>query len=285
MFLILFFLFGFNLFSLSDWSKLLNARLHGFAGFVFGLLILSALPIYMATTILIIRTNKPLFSLSAPKDEDNKEQDEEQKEPDVQPVILSPEIPTELKAAFFRAKKNIGNMPESAFNAKDKTIYSEADQSPSVPPQSALPLPDSFDFSSSESSDSAFPVFKEIKFSEQSANSGEPDAAAAKPGSPLTEYLEKNKREFSIDGNIVITKGMAVAAHFDPDFWIADSESWFAAGKQKTSPISEALAAAEKHNAAPAIYLAEKNIMDLDSCISEWESKGVKIIRDLSELD
>lgn len=77
---------------------------------------------------------------------------------------------------------------------------------------------------------------------------------------------------------------MAIALHDDSDFWIADDDNWFAAGKQKSSPIAEAIAIAQHHNISPAIYLAEKNIMDLDAKTAEWEKNGVRVVKKLSDI-
>ena len=63
MWTILYFLFRFNMFSGHMWNRLFHAQLHGFAGFVFGILILAALPLYIASTALIVRTKKPLITI------------------------------------------------------------------------------------------------------------------------------------------------------------------------------------------------------------------------------
>jgi hypothetical protein len=101
---------------------------------------------------------------------------------------------------------------------------------------------------------------------------------------PLIEHLENNNYDYIADGDIIVANGLAIATHADSDFWIADNDDWFAAGKQKPSPISAAVAAAAKHNATPAIYLAAKNIMDIDGRIADWESQGVTVLADLSGI-
>jgi hypothetical protein len=75
-----------------------------------------------------------------------------------------------------------------------------------------------------------------------------------------------------------------VAIHDDDDFWIADSENWFASGKQKPSPAAAAIAAAKDADATPVLLLRSENIMDLESLREKWKSDGIKIIKDLSEL-
>ena len=56
-------LFNFNMFSQNAWIQLAHSHLHGFGGFVFGLMVLAAVPMYAATTAIIIRTKKPLFTI------------------------------------------------------------------------------------------------------------------------------------------------------------------------------------------------------------------------------
>ena len=48
------------------------------------------------------------------------------------------------------------------------------------------------------------------------------------------------------------------------DFWIADEIDWFAPGKQKPSPIVELFTAARDNGVRPILYLAAKNVMDLE---------------------
>ena len=61
------FMFNFNIFSALRWHQLMHAHLHGFAGMVFGILILAAVPMYIATTIVIARTKTPLFTITIPE--------------------------------------------------------------------------------------------------------------------------------------------------------------------------------------------------------------------------
>lgn len=291
MFFVLLLLFGFNLFSPNDWSILLRARLHGFAGFAFGILLLAAIPMYIATTTLIVRTKKPLFTLVAKKDEKKEDKKEEKKAEEVLTAPLPAGIPTELRGAFLRARQNVTNRPESAFDMKD--LNSEVDNAQAKPaeditpePEVGLPIPDNFDFSAPEESPAAAPasapVFKEISFGGSDDTEKKEVKSATK--TPLIEHLEKKHYDYVTDGNAVIANGLAITTHTDSDFWIADNEDWFAAGKQKASPVSEALAAASKHNVTPAIYLAEKNIMDIDNRIADWESKGVTVFTDLTSI-
>ncbi|MBN1324610.1 MAG: hypothetical protein JW974_00075 [Alphaproteobacteria bacterium] len=283
LYIILIILFGFNLFSLSNWSVLLNSRLHGFAGFTFGVIIISAIPLYISTITVIIRTKKPLFTIKfikAKKKEKPKETKKEEKSEEE--ILPFPDrIPTELKGSFLRARQKTGIRPESAFDMKDVHIQKEEPEI-KTSKDSGLPLPENFDFleteSPEESEENSAPVFKDINFD---YNIPEKDDLE---NSNLIKHIKKNNYEFVIDDEVVISKGLAIITHSDSDFWIADDESWFASGKQKVSPIKKVIEAAEKHNTKPAIYLAETNIMDLDKRIEEWESKAVRIIKDLNDI-
>ena len=60
---IMLWMFNFDIFSSTQWHILAHAKLRGFPGFVFGIMILAALPLYVATTILIYRNKKPLITI------------------------------------------------------------------------------------------------------------------------------------------------------------------------------------------------------------------------------
>jgi hypothetical protein len=171
---------------------------------------------------------------------------------------------------------------------------------------SSFPIPD---FDSEIETESAGPVFKEISF-DDSTESDKPvpefetlfdsgvipeNREAIYPGPGKDREIEKKLNslgfETSTDGDIIIASRLmphaarfAVAVHDDSDFTIADNDNWFAAGKQKPSPIAAALAAAGKHDASPILYLATENIMDLDNMKKNWSDMGVRTITDFSEL-
>ncbi|MDR1337980.1 MAG: hypothetical protein LBJ73_03040 [Rickettsiales bacterium] len=290
MFFVLRVLFGFNLFSPHDWLVLLHARLHGFAGFAFGILLLAAIPMYIASTTVIVRTKKPLFKITSKKDEEKEDKPAEEKPVPEPAAPLPQDIPTELRGAFLRARQNIGNRTESAFDMKG--VFNDADatlqkSAESVTPEieGGLPIPDNFDFSATDESapSPAAPVFREINFGGSDDDEEKPETMTAQK-TQLIEHLESKKYDYIVEGDVVVANGLAIATHADSDFWIADNDDWFAAGKQKASPIATAIATAAKHNATPAIYLAEKNIMDIDSRIADWESQGVTVLMDLTSI-
>jgi hypothetical protein len=288
-FFILFFLFEFNLFSGRDWQILFKSRLHGFPGFVFGILLLASVPMYLATTTVIVRTKKPLFALTTAKKNDSDKTDQPADEAKPEPAIPLPaDIPSELRGAFLRARQNMSNRPESVFDIKDlytNDAATRVTQSAAQPePEAALPIPDSFDFSTPESSAASAPVFKEIRFDDSGDDPDTGSALESAAGTPLTRHLDSRNYDYVVKGEVTVTNGLAIATHDDSDFWIADEEDWFAAGKQKHSPVSQAVVAAAEYGVSPAIYLAEKNIMDLDSKISEWESRGITVFTSLSDI-
>jgi hypothetical protein len=290
MYLILLLLFGFNMFSATQWHTLFNARLHGFAGFVFTILMLAALPLYVATTSIIVRTGKPLIKLPGAKKtaEEKSETPAPAADADTAPA-LPDHIPTELRGAFLRARNTVGRETISVFDMGD--VYTAAAPEKTMPQpepeaENTMPLPDSFDFGDTSESDNApaFPVFREISFDEPTKKSDKPEPPEISESDELIKYLDEHNIPYKSYGDIVVANDMAIVNHTDPDFWIADNDSWFAAGKQKQSPIKSALNAAEKYNASPAIYLGATNIMDLDNKIIEWTALGVRIIKTPDEV-
>lgn len=290
-------MFNFDMFSAYQWHKLLNAQLHGFAGFVFGILILAAGPLYIATTTLIVRKKAPLVTIPKPKFPQcikrplpEPEKKEEEKKPVPKPERS--DIPLEMHAAFARARHRIAVMPNPTITAQPK---------PEIPEQSTpdLPLPTDFDLNldfDTPDSDTSFaaPTFTDITFDQDDTPPVDEniladildtsDSDTAPDTSALTKYLAEHNIKFQTENNIIITDTLAIATHSDGDFWVVDEENWFAAGKLCPSPTRAAQDAARTHNRQPAIYLSATNIMDLDNNIKNWESSGIKVITDLSEI-
>jgi hypothetical protein len=96
--------------------------------------------------------------------------------------------------------------------------------------------------------------------------------------------LDKTNTEYSIVEDIIVTKTHAIVTHNDSDFWVVDNENWFANGKTKPSPILAVKSVAEQHNVKPVLYLAEQNIMDIETLIPQWESDDITIITDINNL-
>lgn len=322
MWAILYFMFNFNMFNGSQWNHLIHAELHGFAGFVFGILILSMLPLYIATTTLVIRNKKPLITVPTPKlpkikipsflcstpapapvaEPETQTPTPEQPEPTTE---LSDEIPAEIRTAFIRARNNIGQLQTSAFNApapkQPEKILETVDTT------NAFPIPTDFDIDN-ESDElipsfedkplfSDTPLFSDISFDDTPEQRTEESSTATTTmgsefpsdtnhlnDSAIIKHLTQSNCSFTITDDIILTDTHAISVHEDPDFWVADSENWFAAGKTRPSPIIAAKKAGQTHNKKPAIYIGSQNILDIDKLISEWESNGITVFTDLSEI-
>lgn len=295
---ILYFMFDFSIFSSAQWQHLMRAQLRGFPGFVFGILILAALPLYVATTTLIVRTKKPLITIPIPqikiptflKSASTEPAPIPQSESETPalgpdevdtPTELPPDMPAELRFAFIRARNNIGRVQTSAFNTIHQTPTPDTSSTQEINATS-FPLPTDFDTDISTPDMDITPTFTEINFDEPETTND--TQTAPNDNSQLIKYLTENNKAYSTDENVIITDTHAIITHNDPDFWVADIDNWFAAGRVCPSPIITIQNMATKHNRTPAIYLATNNIMNLDKLIPEWQSAGITVITDLSEI-
>lgn len=150
-------LFNFNIFCPENWVRLAHAQLRGFGGMVFGILILAALPLYVATTTLIVRTGKPLFTIPAPKiltaafkqvaaEEKSDAAAPAPAEPEPAPDVFPENLPSELRNAFIRARQHIQLPQQSTFNATKSDIPQSAtapigNAPATAPTQPAQPAP------------------------------------------------------------------------------------------------------------------------------------------------
>lgn len=276
---LLYYIFGFSIFNMTQWHRLTNSSLHGFVGFVFGAVLFTALPIYISTSTLIIRNKKPLITIPLPKIPlFSKGKEQASPAPETKDIKsddtpeLDSNIPPEIRAAFIRAKKHPldikinlsdSNSTEDSINIDD----------------TALPLPADFDISfDSEQSSDNIPTFTDFSFDDKDENNTDTNS------STVTEHLDKTNTEYSIVKDIVVTKTHAIVTHNDSDFWVVDNENWFASGKTKPSPILAVKSVAEQHNVKPVLYLAEQNIMDIETLIPQWESDGITVITDINNL-
>lgn len=297
---IMLWMFNFDIFSVAQWHILAHAKLRGFPGFVFGLMILATLPLYVATTVIIYRTKKPLFSLPLSKfigpvfteeekpDKPNETEKAEQETDTPETKPFPAEMPAELRAAFIKARSNLEFKPIKSNFDISNVISANASKSPdNITDQDAeanvFPLPSDFDFddNSQESSyESALPnftpVFQDINFD------NEPEEET--PQQKILNQLNSDGKKARIEDNLILTNESAIVVHDDSDFWIADEDAWFAAGKQKKSPVLNVLEKSKQLNLQPVLYLAQTNIMDLESRKQDWEKQGIKIVFDTTEL-
>ena len=292
---ILFWLFNFNMFSATQWRILAHAELRGFPGFVFGILILAAVPMYIATTSIVVRTKKPLFKIPLPKFMTPVPIDAPTTTPapaptatDAAPSTPAKTIPAEVRAAFTRAREHGAIFQKSAFdpsNADAPTARRAPDAIPELQPAGELPLPPDFDTPEFGGAPTFAPVFSDINFDGDAPTAPAPQSATILDEiSPMTEYLFANGTEFTVENGLIFTDRDVIAVHNDPDFWIADNENWFAAGKQKPSPADAVLAASAARGVRPVLYLAQTNILDLDARRAQWASDGITIITAPDEL-
>ena len=296
MWVILYCLFNFNIFSVAHWTRLARIELHGFPGLVFGVLILAAVPLYVATTVLTMRNKSWPIKIPLPKCMEPVPVKEEimpvvpiVKEQDTLPK-LRPGVPPEMRESFMRARKNYGVRQMSVFN---KPMTMQAIDVPKSTPtsisqmatemahddvaDSVFPVPTDFDVESDTDYD--IPVFSDVNFDE--------DAQDEKSSSDdLCEFLGgAGHNATRTDNDLIAVDNFMIAVHDDDDFWVADDTDWFAAGKQKPSPIV-ALNNARMENDAlrPVLYLAEQNIMDANEQIAKWRAAGIEVITDRDEL-
>lgn len=305
MWVILRVLFGFNMLSAHDWWRLTHANIHGFAGFVFIILILAMIPMYTATTMVIARTGEPLFKITLPKlselfkpaqksddapadDANAKKTDDDVVEPELQTFPAS--LPNELKPAFRRARQ-YGDA-KSVIMSKIAAHPIPAQNETTDTPDTGFALPDDFDFEPASTKSNDTPMFKDIDFDFPSSDDEPESAPIPAPEIPvdapadtaeIEKHLESVGRKFVRNGDLILVDDMAVAAHCDSDFWIADDETWFATGKSKPSPI-KSLNAAAARGLKPVLQLASQNIMDVETLRDTWEKSGIRIITSPDEL-
>ena len=293
--LILRFIFKFDMFSAHYWWKFFHATLHGFGGFVFGALIYSAIPIYIATTIIIYRKKEMIIKLPlidkafeytsklfpkkvAKKTEDTPTQAETENKSN-EPEIPN-EVPPELRIPYARVKRNLSlTGPVSVYNQQKKTTP-QTPESIMETAESESPIPIPTDFDISETTDTgteSFPMFHDITFDE-------PEPEPEKLENATTQYFTEKNIDFETYKQFVATEKYVIYEHNDEDFWIMDDKVWFAAGKQVDSPIDELLGLAKQNNLTPVIYLRSQNIMDIESTISSFEKSGIRVVKDLDEL-
>ncbi len=305
-------MFNFDIFSSHQWVRLYHAELRGFAGFIFGVMILAAVPLYIATAVITARNNAFMFTIPVPgvikriiemmtptpiapepaaAPAENEPAPSATTQNDAMPA-LPDGLPTELRGAFLRARSGIGREQFSSFNMRGTGAPSET--APTAPDTTApgdLPLPTDFDLGDDDTSiaddmsNMAAPVFTEINFDDDAGDTGTDVETPLNEDDPVLEYLdEKNIPVVAIDNDIIITDKFAIATHDDGAFWVADDTNWFASGKTKASPIVAVRAAADAHNVAPVMYIPHPNIMDFDKKREQWESDGIAIITNLDEL-
>lgn len=307
MWAILHYLFNFNMFSYAHWVRIPHVELHGFSGLVFGLMMLAAVPLYVATMVLTARNKSLPVRIPLP----NCLRPEPEPEPvPMAPVVseqdalpeLRPGIPLEMREGFMRVRKNYGARQQSVFNksvimgtVKNATSQLNAAEKEPVLEQtsakvsdagmvdtnSAFPLPADFDSEPSHN-DFDIPVFSNIDFDEPEKNNEDNDTQS--PVDKLYKYLTQARIDADVSDDLIVGEDFVIAVHDDKDFWVADDLDWFAAGKQKPSPISELMNAAKETDKKTILFLGCHNIMDFDTCVEKWRKDGINVVMNNDEL-
>lgn len=286
---ILKFIFNFNMFSGYYWWKFLHATLHGFGGFMFGIIVYSALPLYIVTTLITHRkkeliipipfsqTISKIFSKKTEEPEKKPENPEPESEQTIDPEFPS-DLPPELRIPYQRVKNRLPlTSGVSVYNKPNVAIQKTTE--PKTDDISSIPIPMDFDISDTiePTMPDSVPIFKDLDFDI-------PIATEKELENNTTKYFKDKNIDFETYQNFVATEKFVIYEHNDEDFWIMDGDSWFAAGKQIDSPVKELIDLATQNDLTPVIYLASQNIMDIDNTIANFESAGIRVIKNLDEL-
>lgn len=278
------------MFSRAYWWKFFHAHLRGFVGFVFGALVYSIIPIYIATTSVVYRTKKPIITIPF-IDKISEYIKSKFAKPEAKPVVETEEapatetkpdfeypsdMPREMRAVFKRTKERMALLgktgPATIYQPKQNDTPIEESENKS------FPIPTDFDIGDSltNETDDNIPTFKEINFDEPTKPS-EPDNA-------MIKYLHDKNIDFDVYNDFIITNKYLIYVHNDPDFWIMDKDNWFAAGKQINSPVATMLEMIKDEPITPVIYFESTNILDFDGTVKQLTDKGIKVIQTPDEL-
>ena len=289
--LILRFIFKFDMFSAHYWWKFSNATLHGFAGFVFGVLIYTAIPIYIATTAIICRKKELVIPIPfvdkiveyiskfLPKKEETKSEEPVEEVVEEPKAIEYPsDMPPELRIPYTRAKNHMSLTGAISVYNKPRQEKTQNIETDNITPDTNIPIPTDFDLGDSfDTNESDIPMFKDINFDE-------PEPETEEVENNTTKYLASKNIEFETYKQFVATEKYVIYEHNDSDFWIMDENVWFASGKQIDSPINELKELAKQNGLIPVLYLQSQNIMDIDTVIEQFENAGVRVVKSLDEL-
>ena len=310
--LILRFVFKFDAFSAHYWWKFFHATLHGFGGFTFGVIMYASIPLYIATALYVHRKQDLPFKISSVWDkikaifgkifgilkifnilpkpvakapEPEPAPAEETEEPTAPQYDIPDDVPPELRVPYIRAKQNLSLFGAvSVFNKQQPQSKEEEQQQPEP---DLMPIPTDFDIPMDEiendlsQNDSGFPTFKDITFDLPSEIE---EKTETKLENTVTKYCDKHNIEYETYKNLVATDKYLIYDHNDGDFWIMDNETWFASGKQQTSPVPDMLKLASQNDLIPVIFLESQNIMDIEGTTNMFENDGVRVIKSLDEL-
>ena len=285
--IILKFIFNFDILAYENWWKNFYTASHGFTGFVLAVLVYSAIPLYIATVITTYRNKEypikisifdKIFAKQEKKSETTDTPTPEQPEPEPDSSEQLPsDLPSELRVPYMRAKQHLSFLGATSVYNK-QTTPTQTQNTQSETPESEIPIPTDFEIDEDfMHMDDSVPTFHDINFDI-------PIATEQELSNNTTKYLSQKKIEYETYHEFVASEKYLIYEHNDKDFWVMDGDSWFASGKQKDSPIAELKELAKQNGLTPVIYLASTNIMDINNTIKKFESDGVTVIKNLDEL-
>jgi len=135
LYMVLYCLFGFDLLVAKNWARLTHVELYSFPEIVFGMLVLAAIPLYIATTVVIVRNKECLFKFPKPnclkpvepvKEETKEESHVQNQEQEV--IEMPSRMPREMREGFIRAHNNMRMRQYSVFNKPVKESEEIADE-------------------------------------------------------------------------------------------------------------------------------------------------------------
>jgi len=307
-------LFNFEMFSQMDWIRISHAHLRGIGGLTFCLIIISTIPLYIATTSIVIKTQKPLLAIPVPHfiskimkkffpsemttDEKTPDKDSESNTPSTPTTPPIEQFPAEMRGAFIRARTHPDriNAPICTVCTTTPNVYPDT---PSAPQSfnDDVPIPSDFDFDDAQPAPAA-PVFQDINFYNDDNNTNTENNDNTQTNTTnfiqsdtdydpteIIEHFAKTNRQFDILPNgIILTNDAAIAVHTDSDFWIMDDPIWFASGKTRESPLNDLRNIATERGLRAVFYLGADNIMNAPAKIHEWEQNGIHVVKKLSDL-
>ena len=162
---IMWYIFRFDILSAHYWWKFFHATLHGFAGFMFGFMIYAAIPIYIATTIITLRTKELIIPIpfegkistvfskifsqkSESQVPDQKPVEEETKPSEPVEPEYPADLPPELRVPFARAKNRLPlNSAVSIYNQQNTKPQNTVPEQKPENENTDIPIPMDFDIS------------------------------------------------------------------------------------------------------------------------------------------
>ncbi len=269
LFLLLYILFDFNIFVKQHWIILSRARLHGIAGFTFGLILFASIPTYFATLYMTITSGKypinfPNFLPKKTKTETPKPEEKIQ-DTEPEPEKFPDGMPSELIGAYLKARRfpskivNFNKSEIAEINPKPESKHVKRDDKTDT----ALDLDFSFDALEPEKTDA-------LNFTEMSFNSTSPEPSESK--SELTEIFDIIETKYETREELIIVS----------DFVIMEFHS-----SEQLSNIEKLSDISKSENKKPILYIVndgDKNNTELKNICEKLDIKIIDTISDIIDM-